>query len=251
MNDPHVEALYYKVVTGPHCDFDNAPPLDHQTQMFDVSLADGRAIFRMKEHFAIAEEARAVVQPFVDAWEVKSGLINDPGDFQLVYENAEIIDRSPTPGATTLHAAGFAAGTSVDTATAHVSRAEFPEPPDEFEKSPEVAAMYYQYTGYRKGQMELAAVANLCLTVLEKGRGRMGAAKHFQIDPKILSMIGNLTANKGGPGARKASGLDNPYQPKEREWLEAAMKVLIRRAGERAASTKPLPMISKADLPSI
>jgi hypothetical protein len=40
MNDTHAEALHYNVVTGPHCDFDNAPPLDHRTQIFDVSLAE-------------------------------------------------------------------------------------------------------------------------------------------------------------------------------------------------------------------
>ena len=45
MNDPHVEALHYKLVTTSTCDFDNARPLDHQAQTFDVRLEQGRATF--------------------------------------------------------------------------------------------------------------------------------------------------------------------------------------------------------------
>jgi hypothetical protein len=189
-----------------------------------------------------------LVQPFVDAWEVQSGLENDPGDFRLVYETAHIIDRSPAPG-TLMAPMSIATGAVFPMPALHVSRDKFPEPPDEFEKSPEAAAMYYQYKGYRKGQMELAAVAYFCLTVLTESRGFRDAAKHFQIHIDVLRKIGELTAIKGGPGSRKALGLDSPYQPQERKWLEASMKALIRRAGERAASTKSLPLISMADLP--
>src|SRR4051794_9739062 len=90
MNDPHVVALHYVIIVGPDCDFDKAPPLKHQEAAFDVEVAGRDATFTMKQHFATADEARFAVQPFVDAWNVTSGLDKDPSAFRLEFNRAEL-----------------------------------------------------------------------------------------------------------------------------------------------------------------
>jgi hypothetical protein len=98
VNDLHVVALHYSVVVGPHCDFDQAPPLKHEEVAFAVEIAGTAATFTMKEHFASESEARAAVQPFIDSWHVVSDLERDPNVFRLEFERADVIDRAPTPG---------------------------------------------------------------------------------------------------------------------------------------------------------
>jgi hypothetical protein len=61
-----------------------------------------------------------------------------------------------------------------------------------------------------------------------------------------------LTAEKGGPIARKAEGLHAKLTRAERAWLEAAAKMMIRRAGEVAANPASAhKQLTCADLPPL
>jgi hypothetical protein len=111
VSDPHVVALHYRVVVGRHCDFDQALPLKHEEVAFALTVAGTAATFTMKEHFASESEARAVVQPFVDAWNMTSGLQRGPGEFHLQYDRAEVMDRAPAP-AGIVSAVAVASGSS-------------------------------------------------------------------------------------------------------------------------------------------
>ncbi|HEU0154946.1 MAG TPA: hypothetical protein VFQ82_02670, partial [Stellaceae bacterium] len=63
---------------------------------------------------------------------------------------------------------------------------------------------------------------------------------------------GELTDKKGGPEARKAKGVTVPFSPAEHVWIEAAMKLLIRRAAEVAGDPEgAFPQITMEDLPPI
>ena len=67
-----------------------------------------------------------------------------------------------------------------------------------------------------------------------------------------LDRVGNLTAKKGGPQARKAEGRSDPFMKEETRFLEASVTAFIRRAAERAADPNGnLPVFTMADLPKL
>lgn len=116
-----------------------------------------------------------------------------------------------------------------------------------------VDLMFNRYVLYRDGGTTLGDAANYCLTEFERAAGgRDAAAKKFSIDKKVLGKLGNLTANKGGAEARKAVGSATDFTSAERQWLEEAMTLIIRRASEVAfdPNAKHRP-ITLADLPRL
>src|SRR5436189_6466694 len=99
MNDPHVEALHYSVKHGEHVDYTQAVPFDHEEKAFNIQISDERAQITMKSHFPSLADARAVVEPFLRAWELDVGLRSGPRALEFDYERGQVIDRKPTPGA--------------------------------------------------------------------------------------------------------------------------------------------------------
>jgi hypothetical protein len=262
MNDPQVVALHYKILIGPGVDFTKAPPLAESKPEFDVRLVTDRAKFTMRQHFATEQDALSVVQPFVDAWNISTGLELLPNRFRLEYSHPEIVDRSPTPGVYTPDSANLTIELGAPILTVHRDR--FPRPPANFQASPDVNAMYSQYRAHKEGGIPLGHMAYFLLTVLEegikppsqskpqKGKKRVAAAKKFVIDVDVLAMIGELTTTRGGPSARKVHGLHSELTSKEMVWLEEATKMMIRRAGEIAANpTGKHQPITMAQLPTL
>ena len=97
MNDPHVVALRFRVHHHDRVDYSRAGPLVFDAPEFLVEVKDQKARFELKQHYATEEEARCVVEPFIQNWEFDSSLRRDPLCFRLEFEGAEIIDRRPSP----------------------------------------------------------------------------------------------------------------------------------------------------------
>jgi hypothetical protein len=252
MNDPHVISLSYAVNHDDDVDYVKAPPLEWDEADFSVHVEGDRALVTMRTHVATKKEARDLVDPRLRAWELTATLQLGLGQFELEFESAELVDRDPAPPGTTQH---LQAELHVDmdaflTAAAHVSRAKYPDPPLGIARDAAVELMFDRFTRLRRGTITLADAAYFCLTVLElEGGGRRGAARKFFVAEPVFRKLGDLTANKGGRDARKASGATVDYTREERRWLEAAMKTLIRRAAEVAhAPGKELPTITMAEL---
>lgn len=250
MNDPHVERLRYKLVCAPGVDYDKAPPFEHEETDFKVRLADGEAVVEMKAHFASEEGAKAVVDPFVRAWEVAVDLQYGPGDLRFKFVKAEVIDRAPTPGVIGVMAATLGAfGGQVNI---HLGRNRYPSPIPGFEFSSEVQEMVDLYRAVRPDGERLSVVAYHCLTILEDRAGnRRRAATMYDISGPVLDRLGHLTSDeRGSPQERRKAPGGAPYTPDETRWLHAAIRMLIRRAGEHAAARGgPLPQITMTDLP--
>jgi len=64
MNDPHVEKLYYKVITGEGVDYKNAPAVSEERDNFKMVLDSKTAIFEMKRHFSTEQKAKAIVDEY-------------------------------------------------------------------------------------------------------------------------------------------------------------------------------------------
>ena len=256
MNDPHIEALIYRVEHGPTVDYDKAEPLEYASSIFNVRIENGQARFELKEHFATEEAARDAVEPFIRAWEVVAGLDQGPNRFALVFDTSEVIDRDPPPGVNIYATVGRMTFTALPV-TVHLGYGHYPEPAPHLTVSSDVEKMYSRYTLYRQGSDRLGTVAAFCLGVLEESIGtthkrRQKAADKYCISPRVLNKLGSLTATKGGTEARKAAAAHEEFTAHEKAWLEATIKAIIRRAAVVACnSSQELPQITLADLPPL
>jgi hypothetical protein len=251
MNDPHVKALIFRVEHGPTVNYDKAQPLELEEPQFAVRIEANSATFEMKTHYARAEDALEVVEPFVRAWEMGVGLERGPDEFRLVYERPEIIERNPTPGSMQPATATLRLRANMD-AVLTVGRSSYLPPSKALNVNPDVMSMYGRYTGHLKGKEPLASMAYFCLTVLLAGRDRAVAAKKYRISKTILTTLGRLATEKGGSEARKAEGVHSTFTSQEHKWIIAAVKSIIIRAAEVAYDPRQtLPQITLADLPPL
>ncbi|MEA1867214.1 MAG: hypothetical protein U9N19_03810 [Thermodesulfobacteriota bacterium] len=244
MNDPHVNALHYRVVVGKDVDYNNAAPLSETTEDFEFSLDGKTAVFKMKKHYPTTNEANAVVEQYLRAWDILIGLEQDPEDFRLVFDHADIIDRSPDPNdRNVLNLQGHAlAIVFTSDASLHVSMGKYPAFPKNFSASPDTETMYLRYKAYRQNRETLTSMAYMTLTILQAAAGgRKQAARKYNIEYTVLDTLGKLTSTKGNPSeARKfpKDGIFEPLRPKEKDWVVSVIKALICRVGEYAYDSR-------------
>jgi hypothetical protein len=103
----------------------------------------------------------------------------------------------------------------------------------------------------------LSSMAYFCLTVLESSVGqkvkkRNASAKQYGIHYDVLDKLGKLTGGTRGEPmtARKMDSDMTPHTPNELQWIEAAVKAIIRRVAEVAAGAS-VKQISMSDLPPL
>ena len=237
---PHVVALNYRIEHHSSVDYDGASPLDQSEEAFEIHIERNNVRFAMKRHYATKSEAVESVEGYIRAWEHLAALQYGPNEFKLVFDGAEIEDRDPTPGVVYASAKPIHVKVSVSEATGHVSRGAYPRPPStRMEFGPEVKLMFGRYVGYRARREPLTGMANFCLTVLVNSvpsgnDRRKAAARHYDIQYKVLDEVGRLCSRKGGAEARKAQGVDQDLNGQETQFLEQAVKAIIRRAAEVA-----------------
>ena len=265
MNDPHVEAIHYFIDHDDSVDYRDVAPSSFEDDLFHVKAEKLEVVFEPKNHYATEEEARSAVWGLVRRWEFEAALRARSSEFRLVYAGADVIDRNPPPlppGVVNLGPVTIRAGAPKMRAKLTKVAASYPahpQGPANDPDDPDAVFMLYRLDLYRQGREPLAGVANVCLTVLEysalqttggKGNKRKAAANRYQIAMTVLNRVAMLSANKGGPVARKAEGRSDPFTQEETRFLEAAVAAFVRRAAERAADPSGnLPLITMADLP--
>jgi hypothetical protein len=252
MNDPHVGSLFYRIKHDDGVDYAKAPPLEHCEPGFSIRIENGQAQIDMTHHYATVQDARATVETFLRAWELTTALKVGPGEWQFIYDRANVIDRNPTLGA--IEAAAVLESVSVFmTANAHVARARYPDPPAGIARDAAVDLMFERYCMYRDGRTTLPDAANFCLTTLElSAGGRKAASKRYGIAFTVLNTLGRLAADKGGKEARKARATHVDFTSAERNWLILLIPLIIRRVAEVAFDAAALrPQITTADLPPL
>lgn len=260
MNDPHVVALNYRIKHNDTIDYSRAEPFDRDEPEFRLTVKDKSARFAFKGHYATEEQAREALAEYIRMWEFDATLKRDnPDSFRLEFEKAEIIDRNPIPSAVMLSA--NTEGRVTGSARLTTSVRKYPPPPSDIKLNPDAETMYQRYLGYRGRHELLPSIAYFCLSMLEDPpvpeqkrfpAKRKVAAKKFGIDELVLVEIGHLSTSRGKGEARKREGTAQPLTPKERHFLDQAVKAIIRRVAEKEHSPDgELPMISMSDLPSL
>ena len=256
MIDPHVESLRYRLKTSETTTYENPPAVKVIRNEFECHLDDGVLTCRMREHFPAVKEARRVVEDFLRSWEIKTALELGRGEIRFQFEDSNVIDRNPPPpGDPKIVRVSATANITTNTsAQLHIKRRKYPDPPTVFKVTSDVETLWRRYEKYLDGKAELLAMAYACLTFVEvKAGGRKSAAKLLLIQEKILNKLGNLTANKGdAETVRKfpKKGSITALNEKEKKWIEAAVKILIRRMGE-LANIQAAKSITMTDLPKI
>jgi hypothetical protein len=256
MNDPHVVALIYCVSHSEDANFDEAELLEFETSQFNVRVDNGSARFALKAHYSNVTEARAAIEPFIHMWEVWDALNPDLSGFGLEYSASEVVDRNPPPGN---YGHSVLPGLRMSAhGVKNIGRRYYPEAPTEQAvMNADVEVMAYRHWLYRKDRDTLAAMAYFCLTVLENSTGRLKskrkhAALQYNVDPKVLKKLGDLTDSKGGRNARKGHGVERDFTPSEQMWIELIIKLLIRRVADFAHDpNRKLPTIRMTNLPSL
>ena len=252
MNDPHVLALHYTLTPIEHPAYENPPALRVQQPEFELELRDGHAVLQMILHCATQEQARSMVEPFLRAWEIDSAL-NSGGrpQLQFRFQRAKIIDRNPSPSGTVqLRAASARSrGQAIVAAIGETARHQYPAPPT-IRITADVETLWFRYSLYKGGRDSLTGMAYFCMTYVEWLKRDQAA--DLAISNQILSTLGRLTSIGDAMTARK---WDRPrerrrHTSKEFEWMDAAVRALIRRVGERAAGTPPR-QLTMADLPPL
>jgi hypothetical protein len=250
MNDPHVVSLTYRLEVGKRLTFNSPPPLEQETVHFAIRLENGTLVVSMTEHHPTVESAQERVAPFLRSWELDNELKYGPNAMRFAYQTAEVIDRNPPPLGSphTIQLEQLVEIETVFPVEVGVGRDTYPPPPCDFVASPDVTTLWTRFQGYREGREPLSGMAYFCLTVLEaRGRGRSGAAKVYQVHPKVLGTLGKLTSDRGdGTTGRKFLPTARPLSDQEAAWVEEVVRVLIRRAGEHAAGA-PLRRITMGD----
>lgn len=261
MNDPHVNALFYRVIAADDVDYDKAPPLSGETDDFVVTITSDAAEFRMKSHFATEEEAKKIVDQFLQTWSIFMGVQEySPDEITFRFKNAEIVDRSPPTKDTQSKFLSVCLSETIHvsmTVSTHLSRATFPSLPEKFVASPDVETMYLRYKMYRQNREALLSMAYWFLTNIEASGGgtRKIAAEKYYIDLDVLRKIGQLTSTRGSKlEARKAPKKTSctPLTQNEKVWLEKVIKRITFRLGECAFDPqRKLQTITMNDFPSL
>ena len=258
MNKPHIDKLFYTIITKDNVDYENAPAVSLENETFKMVTSNNEVTFEMKKQFSLEQDARIATDEFLNKWGIIIGLENDPDDIRFKFDRSEVVDLEPNQNGNNvnLSVSVCAHVHCVDHVTLHVSRHKYPDPPDQFSISPDVETMYLRYKAYREGRDTLLSMAYLLLTVAQsKSATRREAAKKLRVEKEILDTLGKLCSTKGDEReARKAprNGVFIPLEHKEREWVLAACKLLIKRCGEfEFCGTENLFQLKMDSLPSL
>ena len=178
MNDPRVVALHYRIEHESSVDYSKAEPVDHEEEGFRIRIEEGRACFVMKDDHPTVDSALEVVNSYISNWELDDALASKPGEFNLRFVRPEIVDRKPTPGEHRVSAGPvfWKFSTSVPTVT---KGRPYPKPPVgvSLKHNDDVLVMLGRYEDLCNGREKLPAVAQFCLTMLEKLAGRPGQGR--------------------------------------------------------------------------
>ena len=235
MPDLHVVALIYRLQPSEHVSYAEPPLLLFENEIARFRLEEDRLRCELKVHVATSEEARGLIDPILRDWEVEVELAWSRGELRFIYQDAEIIDRTPsTPGAIRGHvmvALGGAYSVATANAASHIIRRRYPDPPVGFHLTPDAESILLRFRGYQDGREPLLSMAYFCLTVvLSAAGGLSNAAKAFGIAESVLRKLGELTSNRGDlTTARKARATKHPLTGAERAWIEATVKQLVLR----------------------
>jgi len=251
VRDPHVTRLFFTAEPRGNISYKTTvPPIVFHNNLGHFALREGVLAVEPADHFPTGDAARQAIEPLLRAWEIESDLRREVGAIRFTFDRAELVDRDPPPpGMPTVHSGQVVAmGMAVVSAIAHVIRGQYPAPPTAFRTTIDVEAAYRRWLGYREGREPLQGMAYFVLTLIEvPAGGSKSAAKVFNISSGVLDRMGQLSAEGDAQTARKLQRgrALRPLSGEEADWLDHAVRRVIRRLGEHASGATLPPITLK------
>jgi hypothetical protein len=242
MNYPHVAGLRYRFIPEEWARFFDPAPVERHTPSFYLRLDGDLVTVWMKEHHCAGDSARKKVEDYLRRWEVLSALQHN-GRRLMHFEckRVEVLDlEDPFSCKRT-----SPLEVSFEARWAYMrSHDQYPALPDDFDFTADVEVMWTLYDRYIEGRERLLTMAYTCLTWLQYrvAGNNEKVAQEYNVNQEVLDHLGKLSSTLGaGAEARKKKRSESQGRdptPKERLWLEATVRILIKRAGEYAADPK-------------
>jgi hypothetical protein len=252
----YVKALHYRTDVPERFTYENPAPVQFDTPAASFCLAESGLTVTLSQDHPNVPEAQAAVASALAAWELMADLQYSPGEFRFRFERGEFAHRNPPPPGIIVGSANLVQGGATVRASGTVTppiRRAYPDPPTDFKLTLDVETMFNRLLGSIAGREPIPAAAYFCLTVIESlargpKRRRLRAANMLAIDIAVLSKLGELSSENGGPAIGRKASAKRPLTDAQVKWLDAAVRKLIMRVGQQAAGAH-LPQIGMADLP--
>lgn len=251
MSYPRLDTLSYRVVPvdEDRDDLSDAAPATFELGEFDCWLDDGWLDARPRGHFDDQETGRAVFEPLLREWEAIAEL--ECGvRLKCLYQGSRVEDPRPEDGIWGRVETDLTLDwTRVEVRPA-VSHSTYPLPAaTRFRESPPLASLRERIRDYREGRDRLLAVGYYALTLLTREYGgRQGVADFLEDEAEILDKLNELTSKRSDARHERKAIRAQPLTREEHDWVEAAIRRLAVRAGQREAGASGLPSLGMSDL---
>lgn len=257
MNEPVVTQLFYDLKLSSELAFNNPPPLEQELCDFKFILQAGQLEVTMKREVQTEKDARNIVDPYLRSWELDHFLTTGRKEFWFHFKNSIIVDKKPTrPGDIVIHVGVAELIVLGEEVTWTLTKKNYPNPNFSLSITPDVETLISRYEDFTKKKEPLLSMAYFCLTVLEASGGNLKSASlKYNIHKDALKKLSELTSTRGNmTESRKAKGRTafEPLTTKEIDWINATVRILIRRKAEyEHEPTGSFCLIDLAALPSL
>jgi hypothetical protein len=164
------------------------------------------------------------------------------------YRSSQVVPQKPLPLGDTVVFAETASMTMAGHPVAFVlTRRSYPDPPLDFGMSEDAKTLWARYGQHLTGKEPLPSMAYFVATYINGcGDGR----KYFGATESVRIMLGRLSSTKGDRLSARKAVTEGPLTALEEDWLRAAVRELIRRAGQYAVGREPA-ALTMTDLPQL
>lgn len=253
MCNTRVQELTYTIGSGAGISYRDAERQSFSNHLGSFEIIDTLLRVKPTEHFSSEIDARRAIETYLLDWEIEADITSNIGAIRFSFKESQVVETEPCHELErAIRVDSWESAKVSDCVSVQIICHKYPRPPHEFRATQEVAQAYRRWKAHHEGKEPLQAMAYFVLTLADTTFGdRSRAADELQIDSKILKEIGRLSSTKGNEiTARKAKPLLEDLSPKEQEWLEKAVRLVIRQLGQRAAGAR-LRDLSMKDLPSL
>ncbi len=240
---PFVESLVYKAAHSDAHVYPDDLRCEGTLGGFTYELAQDRVTFRPTSPFHTEADARAVLDPLVEGWNLDALLRHGPDAFALHFERAVLVQEPPKGSGLFVQLQGVASVAFVGRAVALLKHSKYPEPPSDMEGNELTAALADRYRTVFQNRDTILLHGYAFLSRLEYEYGsRSDVAAALNVDDDVIGTIGRLTSERGTAfTARKfkRGKTPVPLTATENDWLLQTLGELLRRVAQEAAGPVP------------
>jgi hypothetical protein len=227
--------------------FSMTPPKTELTLSdFDCTIDGERLIARPKGQYANETEARAALEPLLEAWTLQLELENG---YRVEFRLSDSMAKEVRADGTTHHVVGLHTVLSMSDSLSIAVGARIPEPGLRYKAGP----LTLKYLGHVRdlaaGRDKVTHIAYMVVTDLQSEFGDLPrAAKRLGVSRSLLEEIKKLSAGQHATEGRKTVASAVKLTNADLDWLGRAVRALVRRTAEVETGMTGLAQLTVADI---